>query len=296
LADPRASVLIPTRNPGEGIVSVLEAVFGQDAPFAFEVIVVDSGSSDWEVALMKRFPITLRRIPSREFGQGRTRNLLADVARGELLFFLSQDATPADPRWMSTLAAALDDPAVAGAYARQLPDAGADPFIRFFLARTYGPHPARRHLAVSGVPRLNQIFFSNVSSALRRGVWERVPFRDVVMSEDQYWAHDVLCRGLELRYEPSARVFHTHRYDLRTLFRRNYLSGASLRGLIGDPPAAVAGRALAYVADEALFLTREGRTALLPYMLLYEATRSVAFALGSLRGSRAGGREARPRR
>jgi rhamnosyltransferase len=285
VADPRVSVLIPTRDPGPDVEAVLSAIFEQEVDFGFEVVVVDSGSGPADLRRMERFPLRLDRIAPAEFGQGRTRNRLAERARGELLFFLSQDAQPASRDWMRRLAAALDDPAVAGAYARQLPRPDADPLIRFFLDQLYDAEPARRRLTTERRARIGQIFFRNVSSAIRREVWRSIPFRDVVMSEDQHWAHDVLRRGYEIVYEPRARVYHTHRYTLGSLFRRNYLSGASLRGLIADPPLAVAARGLSYTGRQALFLLRERRASLLPYMLTYEAVRSLAFALGSLRGA-----------
>jgi rhamnosyltransferase len=277
-------VLIPTLNPGRLIDRVLTAVLAQETTIPFEVLIVDSGSRPEELAAMRRYPVRLECIPPAEFGQGRTRNLLAERAAGELLFFLSQDAEPTSPAWMATLAAPLEDGRVAGAYARQIPHPGADPLMRFFLADTYGRQPARRRLAPGARPRIVDIFFSNVSSAIRRDVWRRIPFRDVRMSEDQYWAHDVLRAGYEVAYQPAARVFHTHDYSLGRLFRRNFESGASLRGLIADPLPAVARRGAWYVLREAAFLAREGEARRLPYMLVYEAVRSLGLALGAAAG------------
>ena len=125
------------------------------------------------------------------------------------------------------------------------------------------------------------MFFSNVGSAIRTEVWREIPFRDrVVMSEDQYWAYDALRAGHELVYEPRAAVLHSHNYSLRTLFARNRLSGSSLRGLIGDSAGGIAGRGLRYLAREARFLVRSGDGGWLPYMVAYEAARSLGFGLG----------------
>src|SRR5262245_52434590 len=124
---PDASVLIPTRNPGPGIASVLDAVFGQDAGFAFEVVIVDSDSVAPDIDLMRSYQTRVHSIRLGEFGHGRTRNLLASLARGRWLLYLSQDAEPADSTWMRTLLAPLDDPAVAGCYAQQVPRPNADP-------------------------------------------------------------------------------------------------------------------------------------------------------------------------
>jgi rhamnosyltransferase len=279
--EPLASVLIPTRNPGTAIRDVLDSIFAQQVDFTFEVVIVDSTSRPADVDLMHGFPVRLQQISPSEFGHGRTRNLLASLAQGRMLLYLSQDAEPVGPAWMSTLLQPLEDPAVAGCYAQQIPRTDADPLIRFFLARTYNSRPTRRRVAHGHSVRIDEIFFSNVSSAIRRSVWERFPFRqDVVMSEDQYWAYDVLRGGYEVVYHPAAQVYHSHNYSLRTLFRRNWDSGASLRGLIADSPGAIARRGLAYVAGQAAFLVREGRPHWLPYMLAYEATKAAGFSMG----------------
>ena len=276
-----ASVLIPTRNPGPQIEDVLGAIFGQQVDFEFEVIVVDSTSRDADVGRMRGFPLEFHQIAPSEFGHGRTRNLLASQARGEVLLYLSQDAQPVGGEWMSTLVRPLEDQKVAGSYAQQVPRPDADPLIRFFLARTYGNQPARRRIHNGASVRIDQIFFSNVSSAIRRDVWQRYPFRDdLIMSEDQYWAFDVLRAGYDVVYEPAARVFHSHNYSLRTLFRRNWDSGASLRGLIADSPAGIARRGLTYVLGQASYLVASGRPHWVPYMLIYEATKALGFSMG----------------
>lgn len=281
VARPFASVLIPTRNPGPGIRDVLEAIYAQRADFSFEVIVVDSTSRAADVQVMRSFPIELHQISPGEFGHGRTRNLLATLAHGRLLLYLSQDAEPVGSDWLRTLVEPFDDPLVAGCYARQVPRANADPLIRFFLARTYGAQPARRHVAHDEPVRIDEIFFSNVSSAIRRDVWERFPFRDdIIMSEDQYWAYDVLRAGFGILYHPAAQVFHSHNYTLRALFRRNWASGASLRGLIADSPSTIARRGLDYVVGQAWYLIGARRPHWLPYMLVYEATKALGFSMG----------------
>jgi rhamnosyltransferase len=202
---------------------------------------------------------------------------------------LSQDAQPASETWMSALLSNFEDPLVAGSYAQQIPRADADPLIRFFLARTYNARRVRRRIHRRDAVRIDHIFFSNVSSAIRRDVWRKFPFRDdLVMSEDQYWAYDVLRAGYDVIYEPSAKVFHSHNYSLRTLFRRNWNSGASLRGLMADPPTSIARRGLEYVLGQASYLVATGRPHWLPYMFVYEATKALGFSMGMRFGQQHG--------
>jgi rhamnosyltransferase len=239
---------------------VLDKIAAQRIDVPYEVVIVDSTSSPADVARMCSYPVRFQQIPAAEFGHGRTRNLLASLAQGEVLLFLSQDAEPASDEWIRRLLEPLKFDRVAGAYARQIPRATADPLIRFFLERTYGPKPAWRRLSGSATVSIDDIFFSNVSSAVRCEVWEKHPFRDdVIMSEDQYWAYDVLTAGYEVAYVPESAVYHSHNYTLPKLFRRNWQSGASLRGLIDDSPAAIAQKAARYVVGQARFPFRPGR-------------------------------------
>jgi hypothetical protein len=116
------------------------------------------------------------------------------------------------------------------------------------------------------------MFFSNVSSAIRRDVWQRIPFREgVVMSEDQYWAHDVMRAGYQVVYEPLACVYHSHNYSIASVFRRNRLSGASLAGLIGDSSLDIGGRGAGYVFGEVRHLVGSGAAGWVPRMLCMSA-------------------------
>jgi rhamnosyltransferase len=283
MSAPFVSILIPTRRPGPSIAQVLGSIFSQRYAGRFEVVIVDSGSPPRDLAAMRSVPARIVSIPSSEFGHGRTRNLLAEIAQGDVLAYLSQDAQPADAAWLDALVGALEPSHVAGAYARQVPRVHADPLTRFFLGELYGSRPKRVVWQSSAPLTFEDLFFSNVSSAIRKEVWRQVPFRaDCVMSEDQYWAFDVLRHGFELRYTPEAQVFHSHAYSLRTLFLRNRLSGYSLHGLFSDASPAMSSRGLGFIVREARYLVHTRQVAWLPYMLLAELTRSVGFACGLL--------------
>src|SRR5205807_3497611 len=101
--------------------------------------------------------------------------------------------------------------AVATFYGRQLPHDGATPPERYFLDFLYGPE--RRRQRASGAQELTMqtTLFSNVNAAIRRELWERLPFvEDIIMSEDQDWSRRVLLEGFTIAYEPVAAVRHSH--------------------------------------------------------------------------------------
>ena len=244
---------------------------------------IDSGSTDDTLEILGRYPVLLKRIAPEAFGHGRTRNLGARLAHGDWLIYLSQDATPARPDWLASLTGHLRQPQVAAAFGRQLPPSGLGPIETFFLERTY-PTRAFHHLPTApGTTRtaIHRIFFSNVNAALKRTAWEQCPFPDdLIMSEDQAFARAALLAGYSVVYDPQAAVIHGHRYSLGQLFRRNFDSGYSLRGIAGDSWRQVAQQGLSYVWAEMGYLARRGLWRYLPYAIVYEAVKSAGFAAG----------------
>src|SRR5439155_18308013 len=103
------SVLMPTWNGEEFLDRVLEALSVQDIGLPWSFLAIDSGSTDRTLSILEswasRFPVDLRvqHIHQSAFDHGDTRNLLAAESTGDLLVFLTQDAIPCGPKWLSTL-------------------------------------------------------------------------------------------------------------------------------------------------------------------------------------------------
>lgn len=275
------SIVIPTKNAGPRFARVLRALAAQDETRPWELVVVDSGSTDGTAAMAEQAGAMVHRVQPDAFTHGRARNIGASAATGEVLVFLVQDAEPADPGWLCRLTSNLERPGVAGAYSRQLPRPAASPMVAYFLLHTYPSAPAVRRPLSGKRARLSDVFFSNVGSAMPRTIWQRFPFNEqMVMSEDQEWARRVLASGFSLVYDAEACVIHSHDYGIRSIFRRSFDSAASLRGVCDDTLGGMAGQGVRYILGEVRYLLQRGLGHLIPYMLLYEASRS----LGTLAG------------
>lgn len=281
----KASIIIPTKNGGERFERLLKAVFENRLAGGFEVIVIDSGSTDGTIGAAKKYPVRLYEILPKEFGHGKVRNYGARLSNGESIVFLSQDAIPASKDWLANLVNTFnDDNNVAGVYGRQLPD-GDNPMETFFLLNTYNDSYKVRSLSPDNLnPSLKEIFFSNVNSSIRRSFWEKFPFSEAInISEDQEWSKRVMLKGYKVAYQPEASVYHSHNYTISSIFKRNYQSGYSLKGLVKEDLVSGIKEVLSYISREMVYIKKSKGWTAVPYAFVYELFRHAGFAAGSFR-------------
>jgi glycosyltransferase involved in cell wall biosynthesis/GT2 family glycosyltransferase len=222
------SVVIPVKDGARYLGEVLDAL-AREAPD--EVLVIDSGSADGSPAIARAAGATLIEIPPAEFGHGRTRNLGARSCSGELICFLTQDATPR-PGWLQAYREAFGlDPRVGAAYGPHLPRADTSPMIARELVEFFAS------FAPDGRPRVQRAgdssFLSNVNACYARACWEEIGFRDVGYAEDQAFGADLLACGWTKVYHPAAGVLHAHDYGPLEFMRRYFDEYRGLRETTG---------------------------------------------------------------
>ncbi len=237
-----ASVVIPTKNAGDLFVKTLSRIQSQELSGKFEIVVVDSGSSDSTVELARKAGARVEVILPDEFDHGNTRNLGVTLSRGEFLVFLSQDAVPENNRWLSNLLSTLQrDVTVGGAYSRVVPHSDAD-FVTARLAagdinfrdepvRQQSPGPVE-YAALHPHEKRLLINFNDVSSAMRRSLWEELPLPRCEFAEDLLWGKAAIEAGYSIVFENQSVVEHSHRYGLGSLYRRAFVDGEANRRIL----------------------------------------------------------------
>jgi rhamnosyltransferase len=233
VSKPLVSIVLPTRNGADTLPALFEALSRQRVEFRYEVVAVDSGSTDGSAELLRRRADELVTIPADSFDHGLTRNLGVERARGDLVVLLVQDALPANETWLAELTAPLVAHAnVAGTFARQRARSDASAITRHYHAqwvaaadidRTAAVARAEEFEALHPMDRFLRCTFDNVCSCIRRSVWERHPFRSTPIAEDLEWAREVLLAGHRLVYTPRAAVIHSHDRPARYELARTYL-------------------------------------------------------------------------
>jgi glycosyltransferase involved in cell wall biosynthesis len=225
MGKPLVSIVIPTKNGIRYINECLSAVFAQQCEYPYEVIVVDSGSTDGTIEIIEKFPAVLHRVAAGDFGHGKTRNLAAGLARGAYIVYMTQDTTPADSRWLGALVERVErDASVAGAFSMLIPRENC-PMDEYVAVKVLFPGEDRiwsRSAAAKGV------LFSNISSCIRKDVLAKIRFDDQCrFGEDRDWAYRAVSAGLTIAYCPASRAYHSHDESAVNIFRRCFDAGCS---------------------------------------------------------------------
>jgi GT2 family glycosyltransferase/glycosyltransferase involved in cell wall biosynthesis len=233
---PAASIFIPTYNAGSDFDVVLQAIAEQKFDAPFELVVIDSGSSDETHDLVARWSSKIRinslSIPKAEFGHGRTRNKGIEAAAGEYVAILTQDACPASPYWLQKLVNGFGvGDRVAGVFGRHIAypihdlfeGKGLQEFFESFrlLGEVYSIDDELPSYVHRGSPNWQSTlqFYSDNNSCMRRSVWELVPYQDVPWGEDQVWSWEIMRLGYQKAYAHEAAVYHSHDYTSQKLLQ-----------------------------------------------------------------------------
>lgn len=203
MSDERISFIIPNWNGGATIKKCLEATFAVDDD-NFEVIVVDDGSDDNSVEIIKSFPCKLIQLEKRS-GASKARNVGAFSSDSKYLFFTDADCVPQkDILKVTRKTIAEQEPGmiIGGTYTREPYDKRffsrfQSVFINHFETKTLvNPDYIASHALVMET----EIFrksggFSNI-------------FMPTAMIEDVEFSHNLRKSGYKLMTNPDILVEH----------------------------------------------------------------------------------------
>lgn len=278
------SIILPTRNNEDHIANLLDSIFSQNYEGEIEVLVMDS-SDDKTPEVAEKYSnnhnVRVVRVEPEDYNYGGTRNLGASMTRGDLLVFISTDVIIGDTDWLTKLVKNTEDPLVAGIYGGQIPKENASPMEEFFIKHTY-PN-CKKIYSLRGKKTLNDLFFSNTNSVIKRRVWEKIPLPEMLKSEDQEWAKRALLAGFKIIYEPEAFVYHSHHYTLKQVFKEYFDSGATMPYVYKDgidiPP--FLRRGINYKIEQLRYLVEKGYSRYIPYSLVYDLMKLLGYFFGT---------------
>jgi len=195
------SIVIRCFNEERTIGRLLNGIAAQTVKPG-QIVVVDSGSTDGTLDIVRKHPVEIHSIDPAEFSFGRSLNRGITAATGDVCVFASAHVYPVYDTWLEHITKPFDDPAVVLAYGRQV-GGPTTPYSESQILATWFPAESN--------PRQRHPFANNANAAIRRSEWEKVPYdEDLTGLEDLDWASKALERGAAVAYVAEAPVVHLH--------------------------------------------------------------------------------------
>lgn len=197
------------------IEQTLQGIRDQKVPC--RILVMDNESSDGTTAVAKRLADEVINVPAGTYVPGKVLNQAMRATTSEFVVFLNSDCPPLNPDWLETLVAGFNEESVGAVFSRQLPREDCWPLFAKDTEDTFGDGARQakwKHC------------FSMASSAIRRSVWDAMPFNEAIQySEDVEWTWRLRQQGGLIRYCAKSQVYHSHNYTLAQWKRRQYGEG-----------------------------------------------------------------------
>lgn len=222
------SVVVPVLNAARTLPGCLGALASLE-PGPHEIVLVDNGSTDGSLGLLRAFAERRRGVHVLEEsrrGASAARNAGIRAATGDIVAFTDSDCEP-ESGWLDRLIRPFTDSGV-GAVGGRVTAAPADSITELFSAlyTLQSPDlPARLTRWTpwqGGFPTANLAVRSRLLKEVD-GFDERVE----IYGEDYDLCARLYAAGAAIVYQPDARVAHNHRTTVRGMLRQGFGFGRS---------------------------------------------------------------------
>lgn len=215
-----ASVIVITKNQKHLLKKSLPRLLEQNIRGGYEIIVVDSGSTDGAREYVDSLPVKLVRIKPEAFNFAKAFNTGARKAKGKYLVRLSGDAIPNSSSFLKELLKPFDDPKVGGTYGKYI-QTGNEEYTHpsFWPPERFAERTTRYSVKPSLLRYLlDKNYFEEITifaggcCALRRSFWRKRPFNERLFGgDDAEYAVFLHLSGYDIVCTPKAEVVHEHK-------------------------------------------------------------------------------------
>lgn len=219
----KCSLVIRCYNEEQHIGRLLSGIMQQTLTDR-EIIIVDSGSTDATVSIASRYPVKIVSIRPEDFSFGRALNLGCRAATGDIIVIASAHVYPLYKDWLENLLYPFQRPEVALVYGRQRGNeitkySEHQVFAKWFPET---PDPSQIHP-----------FCNNANAAIRRQVWEKLPYDETLTGlEDLDWAKRAQRLGYQIAYQPEAEIVHVHEEPFSQIYNRYRREAIALKHIL----------------------------------------------------------------
>ena len=280
-------VIIPVYRPDEKLERLIERLKEQTVQPA-HIFFMQTLTGTEEDVKVRNLLQTLENavitpVEKKDFDHGGTRNQGAALSQAEFMLFMTQDAVPVDEFLIEKMLGALEEEAVATAYARQLPTERTgiiEQYTRRFNYPDSSSIKSREDLPHLGI---KTYFCSNVCAMYRKRVYEEMGgfVLHTIFNEDMIMAAHIIGAGYKIAYVAEAEVVHAHKYPYRQQFTRNFdlaVSQRQYKEIFDGVKSETEGVRL--VKDTMKYLMKNGKWYLIPDLVLQSGFKFLGYRFG----------------
>jgi len=210
---PKTSFVIRTFNEEKWLPVLLDSLFSQSR-LDFEIILVDSGSTDNTLKILQKYPIRkIIKIRKKDFNYAYALNIGISESWGEIIGIVSGHSIPISRSWYSDGMIHFNDIKVAGVsgYFTPLPDAS-------YREKLLSLHEGDQYIRYESCSR----WMTNTNALIRKDLWLQYPFDEQITRgdpaydfategcEDYDWASEMIARRFRVVKDPKFNVYHSH--------------------------------------------------------------------------------------
>ncbi len=209
---PTVSIVIRTLNEEKYLEQLLSKIYKQKTSYLYEIILIDSGSTDNTLKIARNFNCKILNIDRNEFSFGRSLNIACDKAEGKYLAFISGHCIPKNEQWLDALIKPLSCGVVQYTYGRQI--GGNETYwSESQIFKKYFP-------GESSIPQTG-FYCNNANSAIEADTWKKYRFNEELTGlEDMHLAKRLVSNDGKIGYIAEACVLHLHHETWPQIRRR----------------------------------------------------------------------------
>ena len=279
----RVSIIIPTYNAEYHIKNLLNKIKHQSLK-DYELIIVDSTSKDKTLEIAKEYTKNIIIIPQSEFDHGGTRAKATQIATGDILIYLTQDALPYNIYTIENIVKIFDNMQVGAAYGQQLSYKSTNLFGKHLREFNYPNKTIIRTKNDIEKYGIKTAQLSNSFAAYRKSVlMETGNFKNnLILGEDVYTGAKIIFAGYNLVYTADAKVYHSHSYTIWEEFKRYFDIGVfhMIEHWILDAFGKAEGEGMKYIKSELNYLLKNNAWYLIPEFFLRNGMKYLGYKLG----------------
>jgi rhamnosyltransferase len=219
----KVSIIVRAYNEENHIEKLLREIRNQKTSFKYNVILVDSGSTDSTVDIAQEYDVEIVHISPSEFSFGYSLNKGIEKATGNYCVFVSAHCYPVNEYWLEKLILPFADSSIALVYGKQR----GNQITKYSEQQIF-----KQWFPESDSGKQDSPFCNNANAAIRKSLWEKYRYNETLTGlEDIDWAKNIISQGYSIFYTSNAEVIHVHNETFIRLYRRYEREAIAMRSI-----------------------------------------------------------------